>query len=430
MTLPDGWRHARLGEECSIEIGGTPSRNVPAYWDDEKETGNLWVSIRDMNRQTITRTAEHITASGIAHSNVKLQPAGTVLLSFKLTIGRVAFAGLPLYTNEAIAGLQSRTIVHDYLFRGLQQWDLLQGVDQAIKGATLNKAKLKKIEFILPQTKSEQLKIAEILSILDRAIEKTEALIDKQERTKNGLLQDLLTRGIDERGNVRSQETHSFRDSPLGRIPVDWACAPLSKFVPSAQYGVSTSLGDTGQPVLRMNNLCDGEAELSQLKYTDFAVPEGLWLRPGDVLFNRTNSWEHVGRSGIWRGQLERATFASYLVRLNPDVSLLLPELLCTWLNWDATQIRMRQFATPGVQQVNINPTNLRLLLAAFPQSLHEQQTIVEHVATYRKVFQDTRAALKKLLALKSGLMLDLLTGRKRVTASLQAADQLMEQVA
>ncbi|MFN9025219.1 MAG: restriction endonuclease subunit S, partial [Akkermansiaceae bacterium] len=74
----------------------------------------------------------------------------------------------------------------------------------------------------LPSSKPEQTKIAEILSTVDRAIDQTEALIAKQQRLKTGLMQDLLTRGIDEHGNLRSEQTHKFKDSPLGRIPVEW----------------------------------------------------------------------------------------------------------------------------------------------------------------------------------------------------------------
>ena len=62
---------------------------------------------------------------------------------------------------------------------------------------------------------------------MDRAIEQTEALIAKQQRIKTGLMQDLLTRGIDEHGNLRSEQTHKFKDSPLGRIPVEWEIVHL-----------------------------------------------------------------------------------------------------------------------------------------------------------------------------------------------------------
>ena len=110
MKPVEGWQKGRLGELCSIEIGGTPSRSNPDLWDASKDTSNLWVSIRDLNQTVITDTAEHISDSGVKYSNVKLQNSGTVLLSFKLSIGRVAFGGVSLYTNESISGLNTNKI--------------------------------------------------------------------------------------------------------------------------------------------------------------------------------------------------------------------------------------------------------------------------------------------------------------------------------
>ncbi len=267
---------------------------------------------------------------------------------------------------------------------------------------------------------NEQAKIAEVLSTVDRAIEQTEVLIAKQQRIKTGLMQDLLTRGIDEHGNLRFEQTHKFKNSPLGRIPAEWESASLAVFVPSAEYGISTSLSESGYPVLRMNNLLDGEADLSNLKFTDVPVPEHLWLRDGDVLFNRTNSWEHVGRTGIWRGQVENATFASYLVRLNTNPAKLLPELLNLWLNWERIQVAMRRQATPAVQQVNINPTNLRSIPAAFPRNLDEQTAIMARLSAEKEVVNSHREHLHKLKSIKTGLMQDLLTGDRCVTALLE----------
>jgi type I restriction enzyme S subunit len=278
---------------------------------------------------------------------------------------------------------------------------------------------IESVEIPMPP-KPEQSKIAEILSTVDRAIEQTEGLIAKQQRIKTGLMQDLLTRGIDEHGNLRSEETHEFKDSPLGRIPVEWDCSLLLHFVPSAEYGISTSLGEFGNPVLRMNNFFEGEADISGLKYTDIKVPEKLWLRDGDVLFNRTNSWEHVGRTGIWRSQIENATFASYLVRLNPSLDLLLSELLNIWLNWEPIQIAMRQHATPAVQQVNINPTNLRAIYAAFPCSLNEQREVIKRYTSIKNTIRSIIESLAKLRSLKTALMQDLLTGKVRVTPLLE----------
>jgi len=304
----------------------------------------------------------------------------------------------------------------EYFFYAVKSWEsFLKGQTSGSGIPHVDKDIFGKIE-VIQFTKPEQTKIAEILSTVDRAIEQTEALIVKQQRIKTGLMQDLLTRGIDEHGNLRSEKTHQFKDSPLGRIPVEWDCMLLSRFVPSAEYGISTSLGESGNPVLRMNNFFKGEADISDLKYTDLKVPEKLWLRGGDVLFNRTNSWEHVGRTGIWRGQVEKATFASYLVRLNPDPDMLLSELLNVWLNWEPTQIAMRRLATPAVQQVNINPTNLRAIHAAFPSSLNEQCEIVKRFTSMRNTISSCFESFKKLRSLKTALMEDLLTGKVRVT--------------
>ena len=109
-----------LGKVCDVTIGGTPSRSNPDYFTGS----NLWVSIAEMQGQTITDTKEKITDEAIAASNVKLVPTGTTLLSFKLSIGKVAIAGRNLYTNEAIAALipLNRAEILDkylyYLFKG------------------------------------------------------------------------------------------------------------------------------------------------------------------------------------------------------------------------------------------------------------------------------------------------------------------------
>ncbi len=99
----DLWHMQMLSKACQINIGGTPSRQEPNYWANSSKDGFPWVSIRDMSGRFIARTKEYITAEGIRKSNTKSVPKGTTLMSFKLTIGRVAQAGCELYTNEAIA---------------------------------------------------------------------------------------------------------------------------------------------------------------------------------------------------------------------------------------------------------------------------------------------------------------------------------------
>lgn len=212
---PNTWKKAKFEELFDIAIGGTPSRNEPLFWDSEYKTSNYWVSIRDLKERVISNTAERITELGIQKSNVKLVPKETVIMSFKLSVGKVAIAGCDLYTNEAIAAfkpINAKQIDLKYFYQGLHSWDLLGDIDQAVKGVTLNKEKLRNIEAILPPL-PEQQKIAQILTSVDEVIEKTQAQIDKLKDLKTGMMQELLTKGI---GHVE------FKDSPVGRIPVGW----------------------------------------------------------------------------------------------------------------------------------------------------------------------------------------------------------------
>ena len=285
----------------------------------------------------------------------------------------------------------------------------------------IQRAKLEKLPIKFPRSKTEQTKIAEVLSTVDQAIEQTEALIAKQQRIKTGLMQDLLTRGIDEHGNLRSEQTHEFKDSPLGRIPVEWEVKRLDDLLVEKRYGISTSLSEEpiGTPVLRMNNLMNGEIDYSNLKYSTREDARKLTLNEGDVLFNRTNSIDYVGRTGIYRNLDQRISFASYLVRLVTDSTRLHPEYLNLLLNDRANQIRVKQFATIGVQQANVNPTNLGTLNIALPNDVTEQDKIIEAISTSRNCIHDIDANFRKLCSLKTGLMQDLLTGKKRVTALL-----------
>lgn len=167
--VQDDWREATLGELCHIAIGGTPARDKPEYWTANGD-GHPWVAISDMREAVILRTKERITDAGVANSNVKPVAAGTVMMSFKLTIGRVAIAGTDLYTNEAIASFQPVAgIDKSYLPYWLEHIVANADTDQAIKGVTLNKKKLAALSGDLPPL-DQQRRIAEVLRSVDEAI--------------------------------------------------------------------------------------------------------------------------------------------------------------------------------------------------------------------------------------------------------------------
>ncbi|GHI07521.1 restriction endonuclease subunit S [Streptomyces cellostaticus] len=190
-----------------------------------------------------------------------------------------------------------------------------------------------------------------------------------------------------------------------------WMRLPLREVVPFVEYGISEALNNDprGIPVLRMNNLRDGKPDLADLRYCPVPVPGRIELRRGDVLFNRTNSIDHVGKAGIWGSELSRATFASYLVRLKPDTERLLPEYLVEWLMHPVVRQRVRSISTVAVQQVNVNPTRLQELEIDFPVDLAEQRRIVATLSACDEAVAREGWELAKLRTLQQGISVNLL---------------------
>jgi type I restriction enzyme S subunit len=384
------------------------------YWDDTKETSNLWVSIKDLNQRVVTSTAEQITTVGVKHSNVKLQPPGTVLLSFKLTIGRVAIAGVPLYTNEAIAGLRTRSITHEYLYQGLQHWDLLRGVDQAIKGATLNKQKLKKIEFDFPESKGEQSTIAKILSTVDCAVEKIEKLTAKRQRIKTGLMQDLLSRGIDEHGNLRSEQTHKFKDSALGRIPVEWEVTRLDRAIEIIDCKHYTpAYAEEGVPIIRPRNIKESGLDMTDLDYVtekDYALlTDKHEPADGDIVLSRNASFGIP----VYLEKMGRLCIGQDVVVMRKRSANTRFVFFC--LKSDRV-VRQIAHASGGSTFKRIDLAAIRDLKITLPSSDDEQLSIATQLLACNESAKTMSLELAKLRSVKRAMMQDLLTGRRRVT--------------
>lgn len=172
------WQVKKLGELCKIELGKTPARSNKKLWDDSKETKNIWLSIADLPSSIKPRVGdskEYISDEGA--SLCKLVPEGTLIVSFKLSLGRLAYTACDLYTNEAIAALyivDNEVICQDYLYWFLTyfDWDKAAGNDVKVKGKTLNKAKLKEILIPVPSI-DEQKQIVDSLDKIFIGIQKT-----------------------------------------------------------------------------------------------------------------------------------------------------------------------------------------------------------------------------------------------------------------
>ena len=154
-NLPQRWRWVRLGDICNIVIGKTPSRNNPTAWGGS----HVWVKISDMANDPVTQTSETLSNEGSNACSGRLLSKGTLLYSFKLTIGKTAFAGVDLFTNEAIAGLipkHPENLSMPFLQYALSTADTSRLTGNAVKGKTLNKRSLAVLPVPLPPFEEQQ----------------------------------------------------------------------------------------------------------------------------------------------------------------------------------------------------------------------------------------------------------------------------------
>ena len=156
----------RLEELFDLQMGKTPSRNETAYWDSDDYK---WISIGDLSKcgKYISETKEYISERAVRDSGISLIPSNTVVMSFKLSIGKTAITAEPMYSNEAIMSFRDRHVVDllpDYIYYLLSGRDWDEGTNKAVMGKTLNKATLSKV--IVRIHSIEQQK--EIVSILDK----------------------------------------------------------------------------------------------------------------------------------------------------------------------------------------------------------------------------------------------------------------------
>ena len=193
-SLPDGWKWKKLGELTEVNIGKTPSRSKSEYFLGNK----IWLSIRDLKSDYISDSNEKITDEAIKTSNMKVIPKGTLLMSFKLTLGKTAFADCDLYTNEAIASLpiKNENVIDKYFLKySINVIDLEKEVDNAVKGKTLNKEKIKNLDIPLPPLEEQKrivVNLDNLFAKIDKAIDLHQKNIDEADIFMASVLNDVF----------------------------------------------------------------------------------------------------------------------------------------------------------------------------------------------------------------------------------------------
>lgn len=312
-------------------------------------------------------------------------------------------------------------ILPDYFFRWLTSHNVQERITSVSEGTTglgnLDIRYLRNMDIHFPK-KSEQSAIAAMLSKVDEAIASVQASISAAERLKKSLMQNLLTGRMKPDGTLR-KEDEFYLDEKFGRVPVGWEVKKVTEVADYVQYGLNQASSEKGKiPMLRMNNIVKGKMTNAPLVYVELndSLLQQYKLEKGDILFNRTNSLDLVGKLGVFELDGDYV-FASYLikVKVSKDNN---PYFVSYALNSYPIQCSLRSKATPAVSQANINSKSLRNTSIIIPTNKKEQDEIVSRINNVENEIINKQNKIAVLERLKKSLMQNLLTGRVRVKIS------------
>ena len=268
----------KLNQAFNLQMGKTPARNRPDYWNGE----NKWISIADIGNtgKFLVKTKESITEAGIEGCGIKVVPQGTVIMSFKLSIGKTAITSEDMYTNEAIMAFIDNgkfAVDTDYLYHLCCGTNWTAGTNKAVMGLILNKATLLEKEIPLPDINEQH----EIATKLD----KIDAIIAERQQQLELIDQLVKSRFIELFGSISEE-------------------VPLSYYIAGLNAGKSLAGEEENHnKVLKTGAATYDYFDATQIKNLpiDYEPQESHRVKAGDVIISRMNTAELVGAAAyVW----------------------------------------------------------------------------------------------------------------------------------
>lgn len=402
----------KLGDRITLTKGKPPAE-MPYFGKDAE----LYLSPDFLRGKGVAESAKP------AANGVRVNDGDTILLWDGSNAGEVFRARGGLLSSTMTLIKHNDEFEPEYFFYAAKRWEsYLKGQTSGSGIPHVDKEVLGKLE-ILKLPPDEQKLVANVLTNLDCAIEKTRALIAKQQRIKTGLMQDLLTKGLDQHDNIRSEITHAFKDSPLGRIPVEWDVVQVGDILtqdPKNGYSPKESEPFTGTLMLGLGCLAVNGFNPAQLKNAPADDPrlKAALLNNGDFLISRSNTRELVGLVGIFKEIGIACLYPDLMVRLRFDHTV-----SSEFMEHAFRHHILRMQITGGAvgtseSMVKINSQLIKSCRFLRPPR-DEQNSILRLLGQAAKTIVMTSENMEKLHLLKRGLMRDLLTGERRVTSLL-----------
>lgn len=370
--MKKGWIYKKLGEVFPIVMGKTPPRNIAKFWDVKKETRNLWVSIADLSKyegKEIHETKEYISDEG--KQNIKLIPKGSLLVSFKLTLGKMAFAGEDLYTNEAIISLPKREdidLMFLYYYFSYIDWNKIASGNEKVKGKTLNKSSLSVIPIpVLPLSEQRA-----IVSRLDSAISKIDSLkanAEKQVSEARALFQKALEKVMEPKEGWENRK-------------LDTVC----KVINGRAYSKQEMLNQGKYPLLRVGNFFTNDSWY----YSDLELDEDKYCNNGDLLY----AWSASFGPRIWNGGKVIYHYHIWKIVCSKVID---KHFMYYWLDSDMLK-NQTMTSLHGTTMAHITKGIMEKAIVSFPP-LPTQQLIVSRLDALSEHVKALEENIKKTIA-------------------------------
>lgn len=290
-----------------LQMGKTPSRSNQDYWNTEDYK---WISIADLSktRKYISDTKEHLSKIAIEDSGIKMIPMNTVVMSFKLSIGKVAITSDNMYSNEAIMAFHDKHVVNvlpEYIFYMFMNKNWEVGSNKAVMGKTLNKATLSDIEIEICSIEEQK----RIVGVLDKVMHVIES------RRKELALLDafIKARFVEMFGDPVSNQ-HGYEKVCLSEL-ADIKIGPFGSLLHKEDYI------EGGHPLLNPSHIIDGKVapdnklSISDEKYNELSAYQ---LHVGDVIMGRRGE---MGRCAVVPDEGYLCGTGSLMIRTKGDVT-------------------------------------------------------------------------------------------------------------
>lgn len=400
--------HPFITIKCFVKGGGYDQQGLKHYEGpyataDKLKAGDILFAVTDLTR-----------AGDIVGSPLRVPDFGG---------GKPPLASMDCMRIDPIKNLCDA----EFLYHRMMLSDVRRQMVAFSAGSTVLHLDVKKVSSLIlrvPVRTETQRAIAKILGVADQAIEKTEALIEKYQQIKAGLMHDLFTRGIGPDGNLRpprEQAPELYQETPIGWIPKEWGLPNLGIHA-DIRSGVTLGSKPTPDqkisvPYLRVANVQDGYLDLAEVKEikVNQKTLDALRLLPGDVLMNEGGDYDKLGRGTVWQGQIDPCIHQNHVFRVRVNREIFRPYFLAFW---SQSEFGKKYFVLSSKQSTNlasINSTQLHAFPVAMP-SMEEQEAIEYRIASVNARIESLEAETRKLVLRKTGLMHDLLTGKVPVS--------------